>query len=299
MVKTVDVSQYEQELVNQFFRKIEEIVNEGKEEEVEEIIEKETMMGGAINAYISMLIGNFKEKIGKFRIYPRFIKRMEDGSIKIHSTTQISPRETAELTWSLKLDEDFMPRLVINGISSKTLPMYNTPGNERIEIPKIEQKWKQEVATKERIEMINRIYVKLKKMKGKQQAKRFFDDSEKIKQDIEEMLGFLEGEYKLAAYIAIMGTNVYGWKGRIFQSEKEYKVVFNEYKDLQELEKLAEIEKMTEEEYVELIRYIWRKRAEKMKMKVKVEVEKEKERITFIIPKKKIKVITGERVIKK
>ena len=299
MVQIINLSQEEQELVNQFFMKIENIINEGKEEEIENIIAPNSVVEGVLQAYMSMLIRNFKDTLGRFRIYPRYIKRMNDGSIKIHSSTQIAPGETEDLTWSLIEVEEDLPKLVIESISNRTIPIYEAAKNPKTEIPVLGEKWKHTIRTQERVELINRMYMKIKEQKGKQQAKMFFNDSEKFDEELNEIFSFLEGEYKLVAYIALIGANVYGWKGKIFQNEDNYEIIFNEFKDLEVLERIADLKKMTEKEYIELIRYIWRKRAEKQGAKIKIEIEKEKERITFRIPKKKTKIITGERTVKR
>ncbi|MHA1224584.1 MAG: hypothetical protein ACTSP3_15275 [Candidatus Heimdallarchaeaceae archaeon] len=67
--------------------------------------------------------------------------------------------------------------------------------------------------TIERVKRINKIYMKIKKEEGKTKAKDFFNDKEEFEEEIDNLFGFLEGSFKIIAYIAVLGVNVEGWKG--------------------------------------------------------------------------------------
>ena len=80
MVQSVNISEGELEQINQFLITLENIVNEGKQWEMETIIEGEGLEG-VIQAFLSMIMTNFDQALAKFRVYPRFIKKLENGNV--------------------------------------------------------------------------------------------------------------------------------------------------------------------------------------------------------------------------
>ncbi|MHA1224583.1 MAG: hypothetical protein ACTSP3_15270 [Candidatus Heimdallarchaeaceae archaeon] len=123
MVQTANITEDELEQVNQFLFTLENIVNEKRQWEIETIIEGEGLEG-VIQAFLSMIIANFDQSIAKFRVYPRFVKKLEDGRIRIHSSTRISPTETMDITWTLTHPKGEFQKLVIETINSMTVPIY-------------------------------------------------------------------------------------------------------------------------------------------------------------------------------
>ena len=104
MVQTVNVSEDELELINQFLLTLETVVNEKRQWEIETILQGEGLEG-VIQAFLSMIMANFQNSMAKFRVYPRFMKKLENGKIRIHSSTRISPTESMDITWTLKYPE--------------------------------------------------------------------------------------------------------------------------------------------------------------------------------------------------
>ena len=123
-------------------------------------------------------------------------------------------------------------------------------------------------------------------------------------EELDDLFGFLEGQFKITAYIAVIGSNVYGWKGVIMKKNEGYEVVFDGYRDLEALESLTEVNKMTEKEYLDLIAYQWKERTKKHKLLIEIDADKDKQRLTFKImkkpptPKKPKKLVKGERTVK-
>jgi hypothetical protein len=304
MVQSVNISEDDLEQVNQFLISLESIVNEGRQWEMESIIEGEGLEG-VIQAFLSMLIKNFDQSLTKFRVYPRFIKKLENGKIRIHSSTRISSTESMDITWTLKKPRGEFQKLVIENINSMTVAIYEEPKQERNEIPKLDKQWKGFMRAIEKVYMINRIYMKLKEEQGKTKAKAFFDDTKEFELEIDNLFGFLEGPFKFIADIAVMGSNIDGLKGVILKKNGDYEVVFDDYRELDALDSLATSKKMTEKEYIDLITYQWKQRTKKSKLLVEIIVDKEKKRITYILKKKSPttkkgkKLVKGERTTKK
>ena len=302
MVQTVNITEGELELINQLLVNLETIINEKKLWEIESIIKGEGLEG-VIEAFLSMLIANFEDSLVRFRIFPRFMKKMQDGKIRIHSSTMMSPTETMDITWTLITPKGEFQKLVIESINSFTVSMYEEPKQVRSEIPKLDLNWRSFMHTKERIEQTNKIYMKLKEEKGKKEAKAFFDDTENYKEEIDVLFGFLEDQFKIAAYIAIIGANVKGWKGVIMKLDEGYEVIFDDFRDLEVLENLTCPQKMTDEEYLDLLSYQWKQRIRRSKTVIEIEAEKDKKRIIYRIikkppPKRSKKLVKGERTVK-
>jgi hypothetical protein len=304
MAQSVNVSEDEQELVNQFLVNLETIINEQRQWEIETIIEGEGLEG-AIQAFLSMIMANFDKELARFRVFPRFVKKLENGKFRIHSSTRISPTDNVDMTWTLKHPKGEFQKLSIESVNSMTVPVYEAPQRERTEIIKQGEKWKGFMRATERIKLINKIYMKLKEEQGKTNAKTFFKDKEEFEENLDNLFGFLEGEYKITAYIAVIGLNVHGWKGVIMKKKEGYEVIFDGYRDLEALESLTVANKMSEKEYLDLLTYQWKERTKKYKLLIEIEVDKEKQRIIYKImkkpppAKKPKKLVKGERTVKK
>ncbi len=300
----VNVNEEEQEMINYLLINLESVINNNKTWALEEIVGGEGIMG-VILAYLSMLISNFKQSTTRFRVYPRFVKKLRNGKIRMHSSTRISPTETSDITWTLVQPKGEAQRLVIESINTMTIPIYEETQRKRTEIPRLDINMKEHLQNYEKIKTINKIYTKIKKEQGKQKAKAFFDDSDEFNEKVDQLFGFLEGSFKIAAYIAVIGSNVTGWKGVIMKKDNEYEIIFDRFKDLKALEQISDFNKMTEDEYLDLLKYKWDKRTKKSGLKVTITIDKSKERIVFGIKpkpkpkqKRKSKMIKGERTIK-
>lgn len=304
MAQSVNISEDELELVNQFLMNLETIVNEQKQWEIETIIEGEGLEG-VIQAFLSMIIANFDKELARFRVYPRFVKKLENGKFRIHSSTRVSPTDNIDMTWTLKHPKGEFQKLVIESVNSMTVPLYEESQRERTEITRQDEKWKGFMRAIDKVKLVNRIYMKIKEEQGKAKAKAFFNDKEQFDEELDDLFGFLEGQFKITAYIAVIGSNVYGWKGVIMKKNKNYEVVFDDYRDLDALESLTDVNKMTEEEYLDLIAYQWKERTKKHKLLIEIDADKEKQRLTFKImkkpptPKTSKKLVKGERTVKK
>ena len=171
MVLTVNISEDELELVNQFLITLETIVNEKRQWEIENIIEGEGLEG-AIQAFLSMIITNFDQTLSRFRVYPRFMKKLENGRIRVHSSTRISSNENIDITWTLKHPKGEYQKLAIESINSLTVPIYEETKRERTEIPRLDENWKGFMRAREKIDLINRSYIKVKEDHGKTKAKQ-------------------------------------------------------------------------------------------------------------------------------
>ncbi|MCG3216053.1 MAG: hypothetical protein KAS63_05030 [Candidatus Heimdallarchaeota archaeon] len=303
MVQSVNINDDDLELINQLLVSIENIVNEKRLWDIETILEGEGL-GGVIQAFLSMLIANFDGSLSRFRIYPRFMKKLNDGKIRVHSSTRISSTENLDITWTLVTPKGEYQKLVIASMNSLTVPIYEETKRKRTEIPRLEENWKSIMRTKERVEWINRIYMKLKEEQGKQKAKEFFDDTESFNEELENLFGFLEGSFQLIAYIAIMGANVNGWKGVIMRKDEDYEVIFDDFRDFEALDNLTSHQKITEKEYLDLLLYQWKQRTKKSGFKIEIVVDKTKRRITYLLKKKPVtkkkgkKLVKGERTVK-
>ncbi len=302
MVQTVNITEGELELINQLLVNLETKINEKRLWEIESLIQGEGLEG-VIEAFLTMLIANFDDSLVRFRIYPRFMKKLQDGKIRIHSSTMMTPTENMDITWTLVTPKGEFQKLAIESINSFTVSMYEEPKQERSEIPKLDINWQSFMQTKERVEQINKIYMKLKDERGKKEAKAFFDDTENYKEEVDVLFGFLEDLFKIAAYIAIIGVNVKGWKGVIMKLDEGYEVIFNDFRDFEVLEDLTNPQKMTEKEYLDLLTYQWKQRTRRSKIVVEIEADKEKKRIIYRIirkppPKKGNKIVKGERSVK-
>ncbi|MFW9851784.1 MAG: hypothetical protein ACFFDS_02485 [Candidatus Thorarchaeota archaeon] len=293
----MNISEDDLEQVNQFLVSLETIVNEGRLWEIESIIEGEGLEG-VIQAFLSMIITNFDQSLAKFRVYPRFIKKLENGKIRIHSSTRISSTESVDITWTLKKPRGEFQKLVIESINSMTVAIYEESKQERNEIPRLDEKWKGFMRAVEKVDMINRIYMKLKEEQGKTQAKAFFDDTKEFEQEVDNLFGFLEGPFRFIAYIAVMGSNVDGLKGVILKKNGDYEVVFDDFRELDALDSLTSTKKMTEKEYVDLLTYQWKQRTKKSKLLVEIIADKEKKRITYKITKKIPTTKKGKKLVK-
>ena len=297
MVQTVNISEDDLEQVNQFLVTLETFVNEGRLWEMESIIEGEGLEG-VIQAFLSMIVTNFDQSLAKFRVYPRFIKKLENRKIRIHSSTRISPTENLDITWTLKKPRGEFQKLVIESINSMTVAIYEESKKERNEIPQLDKNWKGFMRAIEKVDMINRIYMKIKEEQGKTKAKAFFDDTKEFEQEVDNLFGFLEGPFKIIAYIAIIGSNVNGWKGVILKNDGDYEVVFDDFRDLDALDSLTAVKKMTEKEYIDLMTYQWKQRTKKNKLVIDIVTDKEKKRITYKITKKIPTTKKGKQLVK-
>jgi len=230
---------------------------------------------------------------------------MENGKFRIASSTSISPSENIDITWTIKKPRGEFQKLVIESINSMTVPVYEEPRMDRTKIIRLDENWKSFMKAFEKIDLINRIYMRLKEDQGKQKAKIFFNDKEEFEEELDNLFGFLDGPFKITSYIAVMGANVEGLKGVIMKKKKQYEVVFDDYRDLEVLESLTTSKKMTEKEYLELIDYQWKQRVKKYKLIIDIEVDKENKRIVYKIKekpptvKKGKKLVKGERTVKK
>jgi hypothetical protein len=282
---------------------LETIVNEQRQWEIETIIEGEGLEG-VIQAFLSMIIANFDKELARFRVYPRFVKKLENGKFRIHSSTRVSPTDNIDMTWTLKHPKGEFQKLAIESVNSMTVPLYEESQRERTEITRQDEKWKGFMRAIDKVKLVNRIYMRIKEDQGKAKAKAFFNDKEQFEEELDNLFGFLEGQFKITAYIAVIGSNVYGWKGVIMKKNKNYEVVFDDYRDLEALESLTDVNKMTEEEYLDLIAYQWKERTKKHKLLIEIDADKDKQRLTFKImkkpptPKKPKKLVKGERTIK-
>ncbi|MBY9000714.1 MAG: hypothetical protein KGD64_07360 [Candidatus Heimdallarchaeota archaeon] len=303
MVQTVNISEDELESINQFLLSLETIVNENKQWEIETLIEGNGLEG-AIQAFLSMIIANFPNTMSRFRVYPRFIKKLEDDKIRIHSSIQISPTENMDITWTLVHPKNEFQKLVIVSINSLTVPIYEETRRERTEIPRLDEKWKGFMATLRKVDLINKLYMKTKEDGGKQKAKVLFNDKTEFLEELDNLFGFLEGSFKYVSYIAVMGVNVEGWKGVIMKVGGDYEVIFDGFRDLEALESLSTAKKMTEQEYLDLISYQWQQRTKNSGIQIEIEVKKSIQRIIYRIKKKssttkgETKFVKGERTIK-
>jgi hypothetical protein len=186
-----------------------------------------------------------------------------------------------------------------------TVPVYEEPRTERTEIKRLGDNWRSFMKAYEKVEMINRIYMKLKEEQGKTKAKAFFKDQEIFEEELDNLFGFLDGPFKIASYIAVIGVNVHGMKGVIMKKNKKYEVVFDEFRDLEALESITTSKKMTENEYLDLIEYQWKQRVKKFKLIIDVEYDRENKRIIYKISekpptvKKGKNLVKGERTVKK
>lgn len=310
----VNVNDEEQEMINHLLINLESVINNGKTMALEDIVGGDGIVG-VIQAYLSMLISNFEQSLARFRVYPRFVKKLRNGKIRMHSTTRISLTETGDITWTLVQPKGEAQRLVIESINTLTIPIYEESQRARTEIPRLDITMKEYLQSYEKIKTINKIYTKIKKEQGKQKAKAFFDDSDEFNEEVDQLFSFLEGSFKIVAYIAVMGLNVNGWKGVIMKKDNEYEIIFDRFKDLKALEQISDFNKMTEDEYLDLLKYKWNIRTKKSGLKVTITVDKSKERIVFGIKpmpkpkpkskskpkpkqKSKSKLIKGERTIK-
>jgi len=303
MVQTVNISENELELINQFLLSLESVVNEKRQWEIETLLEGDGLEG-VIQAFLSMIIANFQNTMARFRVYPRFIKKLEDGRIRIHSSTRISPIETMDITWTLKYPKNEFQKLVIFSINSMTVPIYEETQRERTEIPRLDEKWKGFMLAVRKVDLINKMYVKVKEDSGKQEAKKLFNDKIEFLEEVDNLFGFLEGSFKIISYIAVMGANVEGWKGVIMKKNSSYEVIFDGFRELEALESLTTVKKMTEKEYIDLINYQWKERTKSSGIKIEIEVQKDIQRIIYRIKKSpttkkgKKKLVKGERTIK-
>ena len=312
----VNVDEEEQEMINHLLINLESVINKGKTMALEDIVGGDGIVG-VIQAYLSMLISNFEQSLARFRVYPRFVKKLRNGKIRMHTSTRTSPTETGDITWTLVQPKGEAQRLVIESINTMTIPIYEESQRARTEIPRLDITMKEYLQSYEKIKTINKIYTKIKKEQGKQKAKAFFNDSDEFNEEVDQLFSFLEGSFKIIAYIAVMGLNVNGWKGVIMKKDNEYEIIFDRFKDLEALEQISDFNKMTEDEYLDLLKYKWNIRTKKSGLEVTITVDKSKERIVFGIKSKpkskpkpkpkpkskpkqksKSKLIKGERTIK-
>ena len=311
LVQVINLSETELEEVNQLLYSVETIVNEQRHWEIETIIQSEDLVAqGVIQAFISMIINNFENSLARFRIYPRFIKKMSNGEIRIHSSTRISPTENEDITWILNNPTKEFQKLVITGLNNTTVAVYEEPKQERIEIPKLNENWIRLMEAKMRVQMINKVYTYLASNLGKNKAKQFFDDKEIFQEELDELFGFLEGIFKVVAYISIIGANVFGLKGVIFKKKDMYEIIFDNYKEIEALHSLANPEKMSEKEFLNLLSYQWKKRLEETNVSIKLIVDETKNRLIYQVKEKKAKskkqkqaeikskYVVGERTLK-
>ena len=304
MVQTVNISEDELEFINQFLLSLEAVVNEERQWEIEALLEGDGLEG-VIQAFLSMIIANFQNAMAKFRVYPRFIKKLEDGRILIHSSTRTSPLESMDITWTLIHPKNEFQKLVLSRINTMTVPIYEETRGKRTEIPRLDKKWKGFMSAVRKVDLINKMYMKLKVDSGKQKAKLLFNDKTEFLEEVDTLFGFLEGPFKYISYIAVMGANVDGWKGVIMKKNGDYEVIFDRFRELEALESLTTAKKMTEKEYVDLIKYQWKERTKSSGIKIEIEVQKDIQRIIYRIKKTpakkkgKKKLVKGERTVKK
>ncbi len=303
MVKTVNISEDELEFINQFLLSLEAVVNEERQWEIETLLEGDGLEG-VLQAFLSMITTNFQNTMARFRVYPRFIKKLEDGRILIHSSTRTSPTESMDITWTLKHPKNEFQKLVLSRINNMTVPIYEKTRRERTEIPRLDEKWKGFMLAVRKVDLINKMYMKTKKDNGKQKAKLLFNDKTEFLEEVDNLFGFLEGPFKYISYIAVMGANVEGWKGVIMKKNGDYEVIFDGFRELEALESLTVVNKMTEKEYIDLIKYQWTERTKSCGIKVEIEVQKDIQRIIFRIKKTPVKkkgkkkLVKGERTVK-
>ncbi len=304
MVQTVNISEDELEFINQFLLSLEAVVNERRQWEIETLLEGDGLEG-AIQAFLSMITANFQNTMARFRVYPRFIKKLEDGRILIHSSTRTSPTESMDITWTLKHPRNEFQKLVLSRINTMTVPIYGETRRKRTEIPRLDEKWKGFMSAVRKVALINKMYMKIKDDSGKQKAKMLFNDKAEFIEEVDTLFGFLEGPFKYISYIAVMGANVEGWKGVIMKKTDDYEVIFDGFRELEALESLTVVKKMTEKEYIDLINYQWQQRTKSSGIKIEIEVQKDIQRIIYKIKKKptakkgKKKLVKGERTVKK
>ena len=304
MVQTVNISEDELEFINQFLLSLEAVVNEERQWEIETLLEGDGLEG-VIQAFLSMIIANFQNTMAKFRVYPRFIKKLEDGRILIHSSTRTSPLESIDITWTLIHPKNEFQKLVLSRINTMTVPIYEETRGKRTEIPRLDEKWKGFMLAVRKVDLINKMYMKVKVDSGKQKAKLLFNDKTEFLEEVDALFGFLEGPFKYISYIAVMGANVAGWKGVIMKNNGDYEVIFDGFRELEALESLTTAKKMTEKEYVDLIKYQWKERTKSSGIKIEIEVQKDIQRIIYRIKKTiakkkgKKKLVKGERTVKK
>ena len=304
MVQTVNISESELEFINQFMLSLETVVNEGRQWEIETLLEGDGLEG-VIQAFLSMIIANFQNTMARFRVYPRFIKKLEDGRIRIHSSTRISSTENIDITWTLKRPKNEYQKLVISNINSMTVPIYEETRSDRTEIPRLDEKWKGFMLAVRKVDLINKMYMKTKEDSGKQKAKILFNDKTEFLEEVDNLFGFLEGPFKYISYIAVMGANVEGWKGVIMKKNGDYEVIFDGFRELEALESLTTVKKMTEKDYIDLIKYQWTERTKSSGIKIEIEVQNDIQRIIYRIKKtpakkkSKKKLVKGERTVKK
>ncbi|MCK4896153.1 MAG: hypothetical protein KAS47_05045 [Candidatus Heimdallarchaeota archaeon] len=303
MVQTVNISEDELEFINQFLLSLEAVINEERQWEIETLLEGDGLEG-VIQAFLSMIIANFQNTMAKFRVYPRFIKKLEDGRILIHSSTRTSPIESMDITWSLKHPKNEFQKLVLSRINTMTVPIYEETRRERTEIPRLDEKWKGFMSAVRKVDLINKVYMKVKEDSGRLKAKKLFDDKTEFLEEVDTLFGFLEGSFKFISYIAVMGANVDGWKGVFMKKSGNYEVIFDGFRELEALESLTTAKKMTEKEYIDLISYQWQQRTKSSGIKIEIEVQKDIQRIIYRIKKKpakkksKKKLVKGERTVK-
>ncbi len=304
MVQTINISEDELELINQFLLSLESVVNTKRQWELETLLEGDGLEG-VIQAFLSMITANFQNTMARFRVYPRFIKKLKDGRVRIHSSTRISPTETMDITWTLKHPKNEFQKFAISSINSMTVPIYEETRRERTEIPRLDEKWRGFMLAVRKVDFINKMYMKTKEDSGKQKAKALFNDKAEFLEEADTLFGFLEGPFKYISYIAVMGTNVEGWKGVIMKKDNSYEVIFDGFRELEALESLTTVKKMTEKEYIDLISYQWKERTKNSGIKIEIELQKDIQRIIYRIKKSaatkksKKKLVKGERTIKK
>ena len=304
MVQTVNISENELAYINQFLLSLESVVNERRQWEIETLLEGDGF-SGVIQAFLSMIIANFQNTMARFRVYPRFIKKLVDGRILIHSSTKISSTENMEITWTLRQPKNEYQKLLISSINSMTVPIYEETRSNRTEIPRLDEKWKVFMLAVRKVGLINKMYMKTKEESGKQKAKMLFNDKTEFLEEVDSLFGFLEGSFKYVSYIAVMGANVEGWKGVIMKKSGNYEVIFDGFRELEALESLTAVKKMTEKEYIDLIKYQWIERTKSSGIKIEIEVQKDIQRIIYRIKKTpakkkgKEKLVKGERTVKK
>ena len=153
----VNVNEDEQEMINHLLINLESVINNNKTWALEDIVGGEGIVG-VIQAYLSMLISNFEQSLARFRIYPRFVKKLRNGKIRMHSSTRISPTETIDITWTLVQPKGEAQRLVIESINTMTIPIYEETQRERTEIPRLDINMKEYLQSYEKIKTINKIY---------------------------------------------------------------------------------------------------------------------------------------------
>ena len=161
MVQTVNISEDELEFINQFLLSLEAVVNEERQWEIETLLEGDGLEG-VIQAFLSMIIANFQNTMAKFRVYPRFIKKLEDGRILIHSSTRTSPLESMDITWTLIHPKNEFQKLVLSRINTMTVPIYEETRGKRTEIPRLDKKWKGFMSAVRKVDLINKMYMKVK-----------------------------------------------------------------------------------------------------------------------------------------